>query len=107
MKIAVTSQNRKTVTANAGRCRRFWLYEIEDKSIKNKTLIDLAIDQSFHATEGKGSPELQGIHALITGGMGENLIQRLKSNGIDGVITEETDPDVAVDAYLKRIDNAK
>ncbi len=37
MRIAVTSQNRKTVTGNAGRCRRFWLYDIEGKLIKNKT----------------------------------------------------------------------
>ncbi len=25
MKIAVASQNRKTVTAHAGKCRKFWL----------------------------------------------------------------------------------
>jgi hypothetical protein len=30
MKIAVTSQNRKTITSHAGKCRKFWVYEVED-----------------------------------------------------------------------------
>ncbi len=30
MKIAVTSQNRKTITDHAGKCRKFWLFDIDD-----------------------------------------------------------------------------
>ena len=29
MQIAVTSQNRKTVTEHAGKCRKFWIYDIK------------------------------------------------------------------------------
>lgn len=107
MKVAITSQNRKTVTANAGRCRRFWIYDIESNIIKSKTLIELQVDQSFHATQGKGSPELQGIQVLITSGMGEGLAQRLKEMGIESVTTEETDPDAALAGYLQKTGQAR
>ncbi len=43
MKIAVTSQNRKTITGHAGKCRKFWTYEIDHKEIVNKTLLELAV----------------------------------------------------------------
>lgn len=39
MKIAVTSQNRKTITGHAGKCLKFWLYESDDKTILKKTLL--------------------------------------------------------------------
>jgi predicted Fe-Mo cluster-binding NifX family protein len=107
MKVAIASQNRKTVTANAGRCRRFCIYDIESNTIKRKTLIELPVDQSFHATQGKDSPELQGIQVLITSGMGEGLAQRLKEMGIESVITEETDPDAALAGYLQKTGQAR
>jgi predicted Fe-Mo cluster-binding NifX family protein len=28
MKIAIASQNQQKVTAHAGQCRKFWIYEI-------------------------------------------------------------------------------
>ena len=36
MKIAVTSQNRKTVTGHAGKCRKFWIYEVEGSAVISK-----------------------------------------------------------------------
>ncbi len=48
MKIAVTSQNRKTITEHAGKCRKFWVYEVIGQQIHSKQLIELPIDQSFH-----------------------------------------------------------
>ena len=45
MKIAVTSQNRKTITGHAGKCRKFWIYEIVDKKVVDNTLLELALEQ--------------------------------------------------------------
>lgn len=44
MKIAVTSQNRKTITEHAGKCRKFWIDEIDDKTVVRKTMLELAHD---------------------------------------------------------------
>jgi len=100
MQIAVTSQNRKTITEHAGKCRKFWIYDIQAGCIADKQLIELPIEQSFHASHGALAEPLVGINVLITASMGSGLHQRLKQSGIQPVITLEEDPDSAVAAFL-------
>jgi predicted Fe-Mo cluster-binding NifX family protein len=100
MQIAVTSQNRKTVTGHAGKCRKFWIYEMEGREVRSKNLLELPIEQSFHESHGDAPHPLDGVNVLITGGMGTGLQQRLKQKGILAVATAETDPDRAVAAWL-------
>jgi len=99
MKIAVSSQNRKTVTGHAGKCRKFWVYATDGTEVLDKTLLELPLDQSFHASHGQPHP-LDAVNVLICGGMGPGLVNRLKARGIQGLVTTETDPDNAVAAYL-------
>jgi predicted Fe-Mo cluster-binding NifX family protein len=101
MKIAVASQNRKAVTGHAGTCRKFWVYDIEARAVKSKSLLELPREQSFHEHHGTEPHPLAGVQVLITGGMGEGLARRLTAMGIDGLVTTETDPDQAVAAYLQ------
>ena len=101
MKVAVASQNRKIVTGHAGKCRKFWIYDIEAKSVKDKQLLELPREQSFHEFRGAKPHPLTGVRVLITGGMGEGLARQLASMGIEGLVTTETDPDHAVAAYLQ------
>jgi predicted Fe-Mo cluster-binding NifX family protein len=100
MKIAVTSQNRKTITGHAGKCRKFWIYQIEGTQTINRTLLELPIDQSFHESAHAGSHPLDDVNVLISGGMGQGLQSRLKQKGIMAMCTPETDPDAAVQAWL-------
>lgn len=100
MKIAVASQNRKQVTGHTGRCRRFWIYEVEAGRVISRTLLELPIDQSFHAISPQAPHPLHGVQALISGGMGEGLVMRLAHMGIEGLITTESDPDRAVALFL-------
>lgn len=100
MKIAVASQNRKTVTGHAGRCRRFWIYDVVGGEARGRTLLELPLEQSFHASHGADPHPLDHVNVLITGGLGLGLQQRLKQKGILAVATTETDPDRAVAAWL-------
>ena len=100
MKIAVTSQNRKTITGHAGKCRKFWIYEIEDQAVQGRELLELPIEQSFHESHGTAAHPLDDINILISGGMGSGLVGRLQQKGIAGLVTSETDPDAAVTAFL-------
>ena len=100
MKIAVISQNRKTITGHAGKCRKFWTYEIDHKEIVNKTLLELALEQTFHESHAAEPYPLDGIDVMISGGAGQGLIRRLNNMGIQGLVTHETDPDAAVAAFL-------
>jgi len=100
MKIAVTSQNRRTITGHAGKCRKFWIYEIRDQKVTGKTLLELPIEQSFHEAAPQALHPLDEVQVLIAGGMGPGLHRRLAVKGIKALVTTETDPDQAVTAYL-------
>jgi predicted Fe-Mo cluster-binding NifX family protein len=98
MKIAVTSDNRNTVTDHAGRCAGFWIYQTEYADVVEKQWIKLPAGESFHATN---LPQLlRDINVLISGGMASDLRYRLKQQAIQAVTTLETDPDRAVNAWL-------
>jgi predicted Fe-Mo cluster-binding NifX family protein len=100
MKIAVTSQDRTHVTEHAGHCQRFWIYEITEQAIAHKACVDVPKDQTFHALVGSLPAHLQDVQVLISGGMGQSLIERLGRHDVKGLVTPETQPDVAVAAYL-------
>jgi len=100
MKIAVTSQNRIQITEHAGHCQHFWIYQVVNQLITQKTLVDVASDQTFHKFASKIPAHLQDVQVLIAGGMGASLTQRLARHGIAGLVTAETQPDAAVSAYL-------
>lgn len=101
MLIAVTSQNKKTITDHAGKCRRFYLFTVQAGAIQRSELIELTPEDSFHNSAGREHHPLQGIDVLLTRGMGDGLIRRLQSMGIEGVITQESDPETSVTLYLE------
>jgi predicted Fe-Mo cluster-binding NifX family protein len=101
MRIAVTSQNRKTITDHAGKCRKFWIYEVEKGIVGDKKLVELSIEQSFHASHHQLAEPLAGINVLITASMGAGLHQRLMQSGILPVLTQEESPDNAVNNFLE------
>jgi predicted Fe-Mo cluster-binding NifX family protein len=101
MKIAVTSQNRKSITEHAGRCRKFRLFEIEDGRIAGTELLEFAKEQSFHESSPHEAHPLDVVDVLISGGMGNGMIQRLRNKGVTGIITSQSDPETAVVLYLK------
>ncbi len=100
MHIAVTSQNRHSITGHAGKCRNFWVYDIEQGHIKGKQLLELPITTTLHAQHHALPEPLAGINVLISGGMGAGLYQRLTQSGILPVITIEENPDRAIAAFL-------
>lgn len=103
LKIAVSSQNRKTITDHAGRCRKFWVYEIRGNKIDSKTLRELSMEQTLHSSSlGDGHP-LDDVHVMITTGMSPFLYQRLERGGIKPYVTEEADPDKAVELLLDKV----
>jgi predicted Fe-Mo cluster-binding NifX family protein len=89
MYIAVTSQNSRNITGHAGKCHRFWVYDIEQGSVKGKQLLELPIKMPLHAQQDVWPEPLAGINVLISGGMRAGLYHRLIQSGILPVITVE------------------
>lgn len=101
--IAVCSQNRKTVTEHAGKCRKFWVYQIEQGEVTSKTLLELPLEQSFHAAAPDEPHPLDQVDVVIGATMGDGLKQRLAARGIKGIVTDIETPDEAVAVFVARM----
>lgn len=100
MKIAVTCQNRKTVTNHVGRCRKFRVYDVEGSDIVHEKLIELPKAMSFHEHHDSSPHPLDEVDVLITASMGPGMARRLAKKNILALVTTETDPEKAVGEYL-------
>jgi predicted Fe-Mo cluster-binding NifX family protein len=94
MRIAVTSQNFRTITGHAGKTRRFLIYEVQGQgSPVEVERLDLPADLSLHEYHGDDHPLFQqGLNALITQGAGQGFVQRMARYGIQVHVTSESDP---------------
>jgi len=101
IKIAVASQNRREITGHTGRCRKFWIYDITDGGrIAGKQLLEFPKSLSLHESPPHVAHPLDVVQVLISGGMGNGVRRRLAAMGVEPVVTDRTDPDLAVTAWL-------
>ncbi|SIO45829.1 Predicted Fe-Mo cluster-binding protein, NifX family [Rhodovulum sp. ES.010] len=102
MRIAVASQNFRTVTSHAGRTRRFFVFEAHpDAPAREVDRIDLPRGMALHDFHGEGHHPLYEAEAIIAGSVGEGFHRRMAARGIAAVATAETDPAEAARAYVE------
>ncbi|MFM1892130.1 MAG: hypothetical protein RLZ44_1207 [Pseudomonadota bacterium] len=94
MRVAVTSQNFRTVTGHAGKTRRFLIYEVDAGGARETGRLDLPKQLSFHEFQGDVHP-IDGVDLLVTGGCGEGFRQKMARRGIRVVVTDLTEPTAA------------
>lgn len=98
MRVAVTSQNFRTVTGHAGKARRFMVFEVEPgQAPREVERLDLPKEMAFHGYHDDAPHPVQqaGIDVLVTGSCGDGFRSRMARMGIALAVTEETDPAVA------------
>ncbi len=102
MKIAVTSQNFRTITQHAGKTRRFLIFEQEagGGEVKEIARLDLPKEMSMHEFRGSVHPIFE-MDCLITGSGGQGFIRRMASEGVEVILTGEQDPLTAVQAVIE------
>lgn len=118
MKIAVSTADEVSVCGHLGHVSKFFIYEIEGNLIVSRQIREVTPvhgPDDHHEHHGDGEHHHHSGHhaghgglvgsildcaAVITNGMGGGMVNALSSAGIDPVITLETNPDVAVIAYL-------
>jgi predicted Fe-Mo cluster-binding NifX family protein len=101
MRIAVTSQNFRTVTGHAGRARRFIVFEADaGQPAREIERLDLDTDMAIHGYNHEAAHPLDSMQVLITGGAGEGFVRHLAARGVMVVATPETDPQLAVEAFF-------
>lgn len=93
MRIAVSSQNLRTITGHAGKTRRFLVYEVAagGEAVEIERL-DLPTEMTLHAYQGDQHPLFQlGLDALVTASAGPRFVERMAAHGVRVIATAETD----------------
>jgi len=118
MKIAVSTADGVSVCGHLGHVSKFLIYEVDDNKIVSKELREVTPVHSgphghhehhhgehhhHHGGDHHGGlvGSVSDCKAVITNGAGGGMVAALSHAGIDPVITPETDPDVAVMAYIQ------
>ncbi|MBK1647251.1 NifB/NifX family molybdenum-iron cluster-binding protein [Rhabdochromatium marinum] len=93
MRIAISSQNFRTITSHAGKSRRFMLFDIDaDSTITERERLELPKGMSLHDTGGPHHPLFeQGLTHFLTGSAGERFVERMAAQGIEVIQTSATD----------------
>lgn len=105
MKIAITSQNQRTVSGHAGRATRFVVYEVENGNVIGKELIEVDKENTLHEffhnarIPGKIHPVLE-VDVVITGSMGPGFVHHMDEFGVEAVMTNESELDDVVNKYI-------
>jgi len=98
MKIAITSQNRRQLTAHAGKCSHFYVYDTDANS--PPASIVLSPSESLHNWSGQAPHPLKHIDVLISGSIGTGVAQKLAQLGIRTLVTSERDPARVLEQFL-------
>ena len=110
MKIAIASDDEKTISAHFGRTRGFVIYEIENGEVKNSEY--RINDFTGHARGLSGAPHemdrhghilsaLKDCKTVVAHGMGRRIYDDLQSANIEAFIVQETNVEEAINLYLK------
>ena len=100
--IALTTQNRRTITNHAGRCRRFALARVIDGMVQQPVeLVELEIEQTLRQGAKDLPAALQGIEVLITAGAGHGMVQNLATHGVQVCVTGLQDPMEALQTWAR------
>jgi predicted Fe-Mo cluster-binding NifX family protein len=100
MKIAVTSQNFRSVTGHAGKSRRFIIFDMGTPcDVPEVVWLDLPLEMSIHEFSG-GTHPLDDMDVILTASAGQGFIAKLARRGVQVITCSESDPRKAVRDYL-------
>ena len=89
MKIALASQNRRTLTAHAGKCRHFFIHDTAGSAAPAS--VNLAPGELLHNWSGEGPHPLDGVDVLIAATIGTGVAVKLTKRGMRVLATPERD----------------
>jgi predicted Fe-Mo cluster-binding NifX family protein len=101
MRIAVASQNFRTITRHAGVTRRFLVYVAErGEPPREVARLDLPRELAMREVARTAPHPLDAVDVVLVGSAGPGFLRRMEERGVVAVVTSETDPLGAVAHYL-------
>jgi predicted Fe-Mo cluster-binding NifX family protein len=115
MKIAIPSNDQKTISRHFGRSAGFMIFDIEKNKVVNKeykTNTFTGHAKGQHHEQGHNHSHhgifnaLGGCQTVIAGGMGRRLYIDFEQKGMEVFVTSENDIEKALDLYIENdLDN--
>jgi len=121
MKIAVITDDGKTISQHFGRARYYQVIEIKNGEVVNRETRDKVghsefahrehrhldsvegsgMDPASHSKHTRMAETISDCSALICGGMGRGAYQSMETVGVKPIVTKIENIDEVVEAYLK------
>lgn len=99
--VAVTSQNKKTISEHAGKCRNFFIYTIDNNTIVNKKIVEFSKEETLHNIfQNENKSILLDVDILLTRSIGNGAILKLAKQNVACYKIDETDPDIAIEKLI-------
>ncbi|MCF8481660.1 MAG: nitrogen fixation protein [Rhodospirillum sp.] len=101
MRIAIASQNRRTVSAHPGKTRVFLVHTAEMGGEPGPAeVLELPKDGMIHGYSHDAAHPLYTMNVLISKTAGAGFLRRMAARGVSVAITDLDDPEEAIRAYL-------
>ncbi len=103
--VAITSQNKKTVTKHVGKCLNFLIYTIENEEVTNKRVLELQpneiLKNIIHDDQNLNSNYwIYDVNILLSGSMGSGARDHLAKKNVAAFIVKEKDPDITIEKLI-------
>lgn len=89
MKVALASQNRRSLTPHAGKCRHFFI--VDTQSDRAPQSVELDQQETLHAWPGDTGHPLDSVDVLLACTVGVGVATKLARHGIRVLATPERD----------------
>jgi predicted Fe-Mo cluster-binding NifX family protein len=106
-KIAVTSEDKKSMRGHAGQCKNYTIYTVNDDGQYEKEFVELAPNETlkftFHADKSENPTNyLFGMDLLLTTHIGLNGVNNLARNGVKALLVKEA---ASTDEVIEKLIN--
>jgi predicted Fe-Mo cluster-binding NifX family protein len=110
MKIAIVSDDEKTIASHFGQAQGFLVFEVDAGEVKHREYRLNTFTGHARGLEGadcgadRHGPiiaALKDCATVISHGMGRRIYDDLRQAGIEAIITDETDAEQALQLFIK------
>jgi predicted Fe-Mo cluster-binding NifX family protein len=110
MRVAIASDDGKTIASHFGKTKGFVIYEVEDGRVQSEQYVENTFTGHARGLSGAGhgadrhGPILEALKdcsAVISHGMGRRMYDDLRAAGIEAFIVRETDATEALRLYME------
>lgn len=104
-KVAITSEDKQTVSGHVGMCNHFFIYEIDENGTIEKKSLSLNENQilryTFHEdpSENPTNPLFE-VDILLANGLGQGAVNNLAAHNVKAHSIREVDPDIAIQKLI-------